>query len=108
MARHYDHSKNFSFLMDSNGVWSLSPAYDLTYSSGPNGEESTTVMVEGKNPTLEHLLKLASNSSINMHTAQQIISQCKEALSQWKDVAMQHNISKAKVLEIDKSINNLI
>jgi len=27
-----DHSKNFSFLMNKDGVWSYAPAYDLTYS----------------------------------------------------------------------------
>jgi len=28
-----DHSKNFSFLMNSDGKWSFAPAYDLTYTS---------------------------------------------------------------------------
>lgn len=28
-----DHSKNFSFLMDSKGFWSFTPAYDLTYTT---------------------------------------------------------------------------
>ncbi|MGJ0323157.1 type II toxin-antitoxin system HipA family toxin [Aliarcobacter cryaerophilus] len=28
-----DHSKNFSFLMNSQGKWSFAPAYDLTYTS---------------------------------------------------------------------------
>ena len=27
-----DHVKNISFLMDRNGKWRLSPAYDITYS----------------------------------------------------------------------------
>lgn len=30
-----DHTKNFSFLMDENGKWSLSPAYDLTFPFDP-------------------------------------------------------------------------
>ncbi len=30
-----DHTKNFSFLMDRKGDWSLSPAYDLTYPFDP-------------------------------------------------------------------------
>jgi len=28
-----DHSRNFSFLMNSEGKWGFSPAYDLTYTS---------------------------------------------------------------------------
>lgn len=32
-----DHVKNIAFLMDKKGRWSLSPAYDVTYSYNPNG-----------------------------------------------------------------------
>lgn len=32
-----DHTKNISFLMDRRGEWSLSPAYDVTYSYNPAG-----------------------------------------------------------------------
>src|SRR3989338_6875840 len=68
-----DHSKNFSFLMDNNGGWKVSPAYDLTFSSGPSGEHSTMVMGEGKNPTKDHLLKLANVGSIKQDKALNII-----------------------------------
>ena len=54
-----DHAKNFSFLMDENGTWRVSPAYDLTFSFGPGGEHCTTVMGEGRNPTTVHLEALA-------------------------------------------------
>jgi serine/threonine-protein kinase HipA len=33
-----DHAKTVAFLMDENGHWSFSPAYDLTYAPGPGGE----------------------------------------------------------------------
>lgn len=32
-----DHGKNFSFRMDQEGAWKLSPAYDLTFNAGPAG-----------------------------------------------------------------------
>src|SRR3546814_20528397 len=32
-----DHVKNIAFLMDKRGRWSLSPAFDLTYSYNPSG-----------------------------------------------------------------------
>ncbi|MCX6179386.1 MAG: type II toxin-antitoxin system HipA family toxin [Chlorobiales bacterium] len=32
-----DHTKNFSFLMDKSGKWSLAPAYDMTHACNPNG-----------------------------------------------------------------------
>lgn len=46
-----DHAKNFSFLCK-NGKWECAPAYDLVYSSGFNGNHSTTVNGKG-NPTRE-------------------------------------------------------
>lgn len=45
-----DHAKNFSFLMNESGEWERSPSYDITFSNGPGGEQSTTVMGEGKKP----------------------------------------------------------
>ena len=35
---HDDHVKNIAFLMDRSGVWSLSPAFDITWSYNPAGE----------------------------------------------------------------------
>lgn len=32
-----DHAKNIAFLMDKQGQWSLSPAFDVTYSYNPDG-----------------------------------------------------------------------
>jgi len=32
-----DHTKNISFVMNRSGVWSLAPAYDVTYSYNPAG-----------------------------------------------------------------------
>jgi serine/threonine-protein kinase HipA len=46
---HDDHSRNFSFLYDeASAAYRLSPAYDLTYSSGMGGELATTVGGKGK------------------------------------------------------------
>ena len=88
-----DHSKNFSFLMNENGEWKISPAYDLTFSSGPNGEQSTMVMGEGKNPTIEHLIKLGIESKINKIQINKIIEQTKSALAKWPELAKEYGVS---------------
>ncbi len=88
-----DHAKNFSFLMDQKGVWKVSPAYDLTFSSGPHGEHCTTIMREGKKPTATHLLKLASIGSIKDETARLIIDEVKESVSQWNQIAKSAHVS---------------
>jgi len=37
-----DHVKNIAFLMDPSGNWSLSPAFDMTYSYNPTGRWTST------------------------------------------------------------------
>jgi serine/threonine-protein kinase HipA len=78
-----DHAKNFSFLMNEDGTWKVSPAYDLNFSSGPAGEHSTTIMHEGKFPKLEHLLQLAELGQIDRAKALLIIDEVKSAVDKW-------------------------
>ena len=92
-----DHSKNFSFLMNENGEWTLSPAYDLTFSSGPSGEQSTMVMGEGKNPSVEHLKRLGNEAKTSPSKINEIIEQTRHALGQWKTLAQKYGVSKANI-----------
>lgn len=64
-----DHSKNFSFCMSHNGVWRLSPAYDLTYSvdqNAPDYSNRHSLTVNGKNEdiTREDLETVGQNNDI--------------------------------------------
>jgi serine/threonine-protein kinase HipA len=103
-----DHSKNFSFLMDGQGTWCVSPAYDLTFSSGPSGEHSTIVMGEGKNPTQAHLLKLASVADIKKETALTIIDQVDGAIRQWKVFADKSGVSKLQTQHIGEALDRVM
>lgn len=89
-----DHAKNFSFLMDEQGCWSVAPAYDLTFSGGPGGEHSTTIMGEGKNPGKEHLLKLAEKFSISKTQAAQSIDGVYSVIRKWPVFADEAGVSK--------------
>ncbi|MDR1235843.1 MAG: type II toxin-antitoxin system HipA family toxin [Holosporaceae bacterium] len=59
-----DHSKNFSFLMDENEKWSVSPAYDLTYSRGIYGHRMTGVNGKTKDITDKDILTVAKKCGI--------------------------------------------
>ena len=84
-----DHAKNFSFLMDKDGQWRLSPAYDLTFCSGPRGEQSTMVMGEGRNPSISDLINLGREANISKIRISKIIDQTRTALSNWKIFAQE-------------------
>ncbi len=98
-----DHSKNFSFLMDSQGTWRVSPAYDLTFSSGPHGEHSTMIMGEGKTPTQAHLLKLATVGEVKKSKAVEIIDQVHFAINKWKNFAQIAGVSKPQLKRIEET-----
>lgn len=59
-----DHSKNFSFVMNERGAWSVSPAYDLSFSDGPGGEHWMLIAGEGANPGRAHLEALARRADL--------------------------------------------
>jgi len=103
-----DHAKNFSFLMDRTGRWTVSPAYDLTFSWGPGGEHSTVVMGEGKKPELKHLIKLAKENGIRETRAVGIIEQVKNAVIQWKKFAKDAGVSPKSTKMIKSTLDELI
>ncbi len=59
-----DHSKNFSFLLRKDDRWQFSPAYDLTYSEGPNGEHQMDICGQTRAPARSHLLQLADKTGV--------------------------------------------
>lgn len=73
-----DHLKNFSFLMDERGKWSLSPFYDFTRSDGPNGWHTLSVAGEGSHPGADDLLRLADDVGLSRAEAEEAIGAVRE------------------------------
>lgn len=93
MARNQDdHVKNISFLMDKSGVWSLSPAYDMTYSYNPNGmwtsKHQMTINGKVRDFLYEDIMHAAEKMFIKPKIANKIISEVKNAIMQWPTFAM--------------------
>lgn len=102
-----DHSKNFSFLMDETGAWKISPAYDLTFSYGPGGEQSTMVMGEGKSPSIDHLRALGRHAGINDAKINEILGRTGTILVWWSGLAKAHGVSTATHDLVHTQINRL-
>jgi len=86
-----DHAKNFSFLLDDKNSWVFAPAYDLTFSDGPAGEQSTMVMGEGRVPGVEHLTALAKEH--NLKNAPLILARVQKAVARWRGHAAEAGVS---------------
>lgn len=98
-----DHAKNFSFLLDARNEWVLSPAYDLVFSYGPAGEQSTLVMGEGKNPGTAQLKALGKQRSLK--NSPEILERVHRAVAMWPTFARQAGVSRKSTDGISAKIN---
>ncbi|TMO78734.1 type II toxin-antitoxin system HipA family toxin [Pseudoalteromonas aurantia] len=104
-ANQDDHSKNWGFLQADDGSWQLAPFYDVTFSPHPFNEHATAFAGYGKAPPLKVMQKLAASAGFtNWKKAQQCIQEVVDAISQFRQLAEQHGVSKTTVLAIEKTL----
>lgn len=91
-----DHTKNFGFIMDKNGNWTLSPAFDMTFSYDPTGKwtKEHQISLSGVRDgfTQAHLLEFASKCGIKQEKAISIIQQTVEQFSTFKVKAKEFDL----------------
>lgn len=97
-----DHAKNFSFLLNERNEWKFSPAYDLTFSYGPGGEQSMMVLGEGKRPGPTQLQALGRQHGLK--NASDILARAQETVSCWKQYAEEAGVSARLAQDIAKAI----
>lgn len=89
-----DHTKNISFLMGKDGVWHLSPAYDISWAYNPKGEWTSQHQMSINNKWTDigtsDLLSVAEK--MNIKRPNEIIEQVKDAVSQWNALAKEYDI----------------
>ena len=91
-----DHVKNISFLMDRNGKWSLSPAYDITFSYNPANKwlRAHQMTVNGKTTGIElsDLLEAGSKMGIKERRCKDIIREVLTSVKEFPVYAEQVGI----------------
>jgi len=84
-----DHTKNISFLMDEQGRWRLSPAYDMGYAYNPEGRWTAThqMSVNGKFDGITRQDLMACAARNNIKNASEIIDHICFQAARWPDLA---------------------
>lgn len=85
-----DHLKNFSFVMNKKGEWSLSPAYDMSYSTGRQGYHAMSLNGVRSNATVKDFEKMARN--FNVKTWKEIVSEICEGFKEFPSLAKKFGI----------------
>ena len=99
-----DHVKNFSFLMGRDGVWTLAPAYDLTFSEGPGRQHTMDVAGEAERPGDRDMLRVAERCDVDPRKARAIIARVREAVDQWPRFAGEAGVPDGTAREIRRRL----
>ena len=102
-----DHDKNFTFVMDRKGQWSLSPAYDMTFIFNRGGfqpQEERCLMVRGKvsDITKSDVVSFAKENGIRR--AEAIINKVAEAVMSFRETASAYNVRKEWINRIESCL----
>jgi serine/threonine-protein kinase HipA len=78
-----DHVKNLSFHMDRNGVWTLTPAYDLTFAKGGGWTSTHQMRVADKRAGITHADLTGVANAFGIRDSSGIIERIRDVLEQW-------------------------
>ncbi len=104
-----DHVKNISFLMDRNGKWRLSPAYDVTYSYDITNKwlsaHQMTVNGKSNHIGLEDLLETGEKMGLKKKKCMDIIAKISAVVSDFEKYAEKAGIREKTFTDIKKILD---
>jgi serine/threonine-protein kinase HipA len=99
-----DHTKNIAFLMNPQGEWSLSPAFDMThsYKPGEGWTQTHQMSINGKRDhfTRQDLIDVAHSNDLK--NPEKVIADVIKAVEQWPTFAAEAGVSQQKIDAISK------
>jgi serine/threonine-protein kinase HipA len=92
-----DHTKNFAFIMNENGEWKLSPAYDVCHAYRPASPwvSKQSLSIHGKRENINKNDLLAVAKLLSIKKAGQIFTQINNVVQNWNDYADEQRVPAA-------------
>ncbi|HKB57718.1 MAG TPA: HipA domain-containing protein [Lacunisphaera sp.] len=107
-----DHVKNIAFLMDKAGHWSLSPAFDVSYSYNPTGPwtDRHQMTLNGKRDgfTLADFQAAAKTALLKRGRAETILAEVRAAVIRWPEFAEQAKVAGVWRDQIQKNLRLML
>ncbi|MBA3866571.1 MAG: type II toxin-antitoxin system HipA family toxin [Solirubrobacterales bacterium] len=102
-----DHVKNVAFLMDRDGAWSLSPAFDVVYAFNPDGRQTAhhQMSIAGKRDgfTFADLRSVADLASLKRGQPEEILAQVTDAVEAWPELAAAAGLDERRIERIRRA-----
>ena len=102
-----DHTRNHAFLMDEHGAWTVSPAYDLTFSPGAGGEHALTIAGEGTRLTEEHMRRAAISAGVRPGVVMECLDKTRSAVARWPEFASAAGVSRQGTATIGRILEGV-
>lgn len=104
---HDDHVKNIAFLMNKQGQWRLSPAFDVAYSYNPSGAWTSRhqMSLNGKRDDFEKedLITFAQTAGIKKAQAIKLLAEVSGSVKNWRHHAQAAEVSASDTQRIAKA-----
>ena len=101
-----DHTKNFGFLLNPEGKWSLSPAYDIAYSYRPDSDwvSNHQLSINGKVNDFNRNDLISASPKILRSDTVKIIDKTIDVVSNWDSYAKNNGVFKELRNNIKKNL----
>ncbi len=100
-----DHTKNIAFLMDRDGKWRLSPAFDITYSHNPAGRwtHQHQMTINGRRDGFTRADLTVVGESIGIPRPGRLIDEISTAVERWPEFAAEAGVQEKTIVEIGRN-----
>ncbi len=102
-----DHVKNVAFLMDRDGAWSLSPAYDVVWAWRPGNPwlGSHQMSINGRRDgfSVADLRAVAAVAGLRRGRAEAILAEVSEVVAGWPGIAAEVGVAEQMAEQIGRS-----
>ncbi len=101
-----DHTRNIAFLMDRQGRWRLSPAFDVVWAYNPKGKYTRRhqMSINGKRDDFSRKDLLAVADQFGIRNAGAILEQAATAVTEWPRLAAEEEVPKELLSTVQKSL----
>jgi serine/threonine-protein kinase HipA len=103
-----DHAKQHAFIYGEDRRWHLAPAYDLSYSSGPNGQHYLAVADEAADIGPDPIRKTAEAQDLKHRRLSTIVDEVLAAVERFAEFASTYGVSRRTVQEVQRTVRPAI
>ena len=103
-----DHTKNFSFMMDKRGKWSLSPAFDICYSYNSSNEwvNGHNMRVNNKRTDITYTDLMQVGEDFNIKKRKVIFEKIKMVVDNFIEYTKANEVSQELINEVEENRPN--